>query len=106
MVQIYPWFKIYFPHGFNIIAYHTPKQREITFIPRIELNHNKYNSSPSFLTRQLTFVKIRLVKLVGKNWNKQCAYRQPRLTNTAVSTIITQENASLKGKLNKNYAHL
>ena len=41
VVQFYPWFKFYFLcFKLIIIHYHTPKQREIKFEPRIKLNHN------------------------------------------------------------------
>ena len=43
MVQFYPWLNFIF-HCFKliIIHYHTTKQREIKFKPRIKLNHNRY----------------------------------------------------------------
>ena len=52
---IYPWFKFYFTLLKSIIIhYHTPKQRNMKWKPRIKLNHNiwpvlyKYNLHKSF----------------------------------------------------------
>ena len=45
VVQFYPWFKFSFllfqtHHHVIIIHYHTQKQKESKFEPRIKLNHN------------------------------------------------------------------
>lgn len=58
VIQIYPWFKIYFllfqNHYHN---YHSKKQRKIKFAPRIKLNHDMketrlIKTSPFLITFQ------------------------------------------------------
>ena len=43
VVQFYPWFKfqfLLFQTHYHHIYYHSPKQKEVKFKPRIKLNHN------------------------------------------------------------------
>ena len=53
VVQFYPWFKFSFPcFILNFIHYHTQKQREIKFKPRIKLNHTIYKTLFESLTEK------------------------------------------------------